>query len=496
MMSRDMILRAWAASLLLLPLTCAPEADRSTMGTDRPSQAGGTRGSGGAAGGAGAETASSGTGGADDSGVAGASTTTSTMGGNAGNAGSSGASSGSGGQSGSSGSGGQAGSASDAGQIAPVNQTTVGPKAAAPLLDNFDGMSVGNPSDLSLAVGPNHIVQVVNFSMAIYSKKGAMYGATGTLLGGRVSSNTVFRGAGGRCEAGAGDSVADRGDMVVRYDQLAGRWVFLQPVLRAPYALCYAISDGADPQGTYHHFEFARSLFPDYPRLGVWPDGYYVTSSTGDDVVQKTICAAARMLAGQTATEQCVTKNDVNFLNPADVDGPTPPPANAPNIVMAAGGTQLKNVDSDDGIYAFKYHVDWTTPANSTLSGPTKITVGRYNYLCNGQLTSCVTQPSTQQRLDAQGDKLMQRLAYRNFGEHASLVITHSVNGPSGGGALRWYEFRLSAAGDPILVQQSSYAPDTMYRWMGSAAMDKQGGIAISRGSGSWGGSRPIRWAR
>src|SRR6185503_14245433 len=234
-------------------------------------------------------------------------------------------------------------------------------------------------------------------SMAVYTKKGMTYATTGMSLRGPVSSNTVFAGAGGRCQAGAGESAADRGDVIVRYDQLAQRWVFVQPVFRAPYAMCYAVSDGADPLGSYHHYEFARSLFPDYPRLGVWPDGYYIGSSTGDDVVQKTICVAnrARMIAGQSATEQCVTKSDVNFLNPSDVDGPMMPPAGAPNLVMAAGGTQLRNVYSDDGIYFFKYHVDWTTPSQSTFTGPTKIAVAPYSYLCNGQLTSCVTQPNT-----------------------------------------------------------------------------------------------------
>ena len=163
---------------------------------------------------------------------------------------------------------GQSGQSGGAGQTAPVDQTAPGPKAAAPLLDNFDGLAVGNPTDLSLAVGPNHIVQVVNWSMAVYSKKGAMYATTGMSLRGPVTSNTPFAGAGGRCEARSGDAAADRGDVVVRYDQLAQRWVFLQPVFRSPYAMCYAVSDGPDPLGTYHHYEFARPLFPDYPRLG------------------------------------------------------------------------------------------------------------------------------------------------------------------------------------------------------------------------------------
>jgi hypothetical protein len=245
--------------------------------------------------------------------------------------------------------------------------------------------------------------------------------------------------------------------------------------------MCYAVSTGPDPLGSYNRYEFARSLFPDYPRLGVWPDGYYVGSSTGDDVVQKTICVGdrAKMLAGQPATEQCVTKDGVNFLNPSDIDGQGLPPPGAPNIVMALGGNQLKSTFADDGVYAFKFHVDWATPANTTFTGPSKIPVARYTYLCNGQLTSCVTQPNTSQRLDAQGDKLMQRLAYRNLGDHEAIVVTHSVAGPNGGGGLRWYEFRLDSARNPYLFQQSTYAPDGSYRWLGSAAMDRLGNIGI-----------------
>ena len=486
----------------------SPQQPNQDAAVDRPvsttGAAGGAAGStgtagspAGASGGAGAsgQGGAAVAGGAGGNGVAGASATGGSAGGMAAAGAGGGSSAGRGGGAGSmgaagvsgrggagpAGASGQAGGTGAGGQTAPVDQTTPGPKDAAPLLDNFDGMAVRNPSDLSLAVGPNHIVQVVNWSMAVYSKKGAMYATTGMSLRGPVTSNTPFVGAGGRCEARSGDSAADRGDVVVRYDQLAQRWLFVQPVLTSPYVMCYAVSDGPDPLGTYHHYEFARSLFPDYPRLGVWPDGYYIGSSTGDDVVQKTICVAnrARMIAGQTATEQCVTRSDVNFLNPADVDGPTPPPAGAPNIVMALGGTQLRNVFSDDGVYAFKYHVDWTTPANSTFTGPTKITVARYSYLCNGQLSSCVTQPGTTVRLDAQGDKLMQRLAYRNFGDHQSIVVTHSVAGPAGGGGLRWYELRVGASGDPVLYQQSTFAPDTMYRWMGSAAMDGRGNIVI-----------------
>lgn len=132
-----------------------------------------------------------------------------------------------------------------------------------------------------------------------------------------------------------------------------------------------------------------------------------------------------------------------------------------------------------DGIYAWKYHVDWNNPANTTLTGPTKITVAPYHYLCDGQLTSCVPQSGTDRRLDAQGDKLMSRVVYRRIGKQQSIVASHSVNTSEGGGGVHWYEFRLDGKGDAKLYQQGTFAPDRNFRWLGSAAMDGKGNIGI-----------------
>jgi hypothetical protein len=373
---------------------------------------------------------------------------------------------------------------------AAVEQKSQGERPAAKLLVSFDGLGVGfegpqgaatgrNPSDNSLAVGPNHIVQIVNSRLAIFDKKGkALYGA--------VATNTIFKGFGGICEA------RNNGDAVVRYDQLAGRWLCVMPIFgripdrpAEPYSMCYAVSAGGDPLGPYYRYEFRRKLFPDYPRPAVWPDGYYVPSSTGDDVIQKHACVADRqkMLRGAEATEQCVVIDGVNFLNNADIDGQELPPAGAPNIIMAAGGTQLHKEFEDDGIYAYQFHVDFDTPASTKVSGPVKIPVAPYHYLCNGQLTSCVPQPDTTRRLDAQGDKLMQRLVYRRRGGVESILALHSVNTAAGGGGVRWYEFRLGGAPGSEravkLYQQGTYAPDAFYRWMGSIGMDRQGNIAM-----------------
>jgi hypothetical protein len=424
-----------------------------------------------------------------------------------------------------------------------VEQTSPGTRPAARLVERFDGLGAGlsasttirNPSDNSLAVGPDHIVQTVNSQIVVFTKKGGRYNTTGTVLYGPIATNTVFAGFGGVCET------RPNGDAVVRYDQLAGRWLIVMPIFRravvradsrpvnvrvpaapgeaaspgqaaqpgaaatfgppppapAPaqrgrggspalppqgsYAMCYAVSVSADPLGPYYRYVFERPLFPDYPRPALWPDGYYTPTSTGDDVIQKQVCAVDRasMLKGQPATEQCAIIDGVNFLNTADVDGPVPPPAGAPNIIMAAGGTQLKNDLDDDGIYAWTFRVDWKHPEKTTLAGPLKILVAPYHYLCGGQLTNCVPQPRTDRRLDAQGDKIMPRLVYRRIGNRESVVAVHSVDTAAGGGGVRWYEFRLEKGRVPTLFQQGTYAPDGFYRWMASPAMDRFGNIGI-----------------
>jgi len=318
--------------------------------------------------------------------------------------------------------------------------------------------------------------------MAIFTKKGKLFDTTGKPIFGPVVTNSIFAGFGGQCEH------RSSGDAVVRYDQLAQRWLFVLPIFqrppddpKGPYSMCYAVSQGADPAGPYYRYEFKRVLFPDYPRPAIWPDGYYIPTSTGDTVIQKHACIAdrAKMLAGQPATEQCVIVDGASFLNNADIDGQELPPPGAPNIVMAAGGTQLHKIFEDDGIYAYELHVDWTDPSKTSLSKPVKITVAPYHFLCNGQLTKCVPQPGTETRLDAQGDKLMQRLVYRRIGKQESILAEHSVATSAGTGGVRWYEFRLDKHRQPQLYQQGTYAPDGAYRWMASMAMDKFGSIGV-----------------
>jgi len=444
---------------------------------------------------------------------------------------------------------------------AAVEQTSHGTKPGPVLAESFDGLGVGfegpqgtatvrNPYDNTLAVGPNHVVHIVNSRMAIFSKKGKSFKETGKVLYGPVPTNIIFKGFGGACENRLS------GDAVVRYDQLADRWLFVLPIFQrgeprpdqappgragqpaqlsvpgrpgqpgsaaklfvpaptpppdrnvppvqpgqrgrgvgaaqppvqlGPYSMCYAVSTSPDPMGSYYRYEFLRPLFPDYPRPAIWPDGYYVPTSTGDNRISETVatqkhaCVAdrVRMLKGEPATEQCVIIENINFLNNADVDGKNLPPAGAPNIMMAAGGRQLDRIMEDDGIYVWQFHVDWQDPSKTKVAGPEKIAVAPYHYLCDGQLTFCVPQPGSERRLDAQGDKIMTRLVYRRVNGHESIVAVHSVNTSAGGGGVRWYEFRIDKNRKVTLYQQGTYAPEGFYRWMPSPAIDKFGNIGI-----------------
>ncbi len=353
----------------------------------------------------------------------------------------------------------------------PVRQTL------APLTTNgpttglsFEGIGQGQygfsvqyiPPDTNGTVGATQYVQWVNASFAIFDK------ATGNLLLGPVLGNTLWSGFGGGCQTN------NNGDPVVTYDKLANRWVMSQfSVGSTPYLQCIAVSQTSDATGAWYRYSFSygNSDFDDYPKMGVWPDAYYETFDmflNGQTYIGPDACAYDRnsMLAGLSATQQCFQQSAaLGPLLPSDLDGTTPPPTGSPNYMLTFGTNTLN---------MYKFHVDWVTPANSTFTGPTVINVAAFSPLCGGG--QCVPEPGSQ-TLDSLGDRLMHRLAYRNFGTHESLVVNHSVTAGSSGG-VRWYEIQ-NPSGTPVLAQQSTYAPDSNYRWMGSVAMDQAGDLAV-----------------
>ena len=358
------------------------------------------------------------------------------------------------------------------GQSDPVVQTSAGPLVATTAGLNIAGVGDGDygffpnaaPPDTNGAVGATQYVQWVNESFAVFDK------TTGALIHGPVAGNSLWSGFGGGCQTN------NDGDPIVQYDKLANRWIFTQfSISTTPYLQCVAVSTTSDAMGTYNRYSFnyGNVQFPDYPKLGVWPDAYYISFNIFNNAVSfagAKVCAYDRtaMLAGAAATQICFQLSTAyGGLLPSDLDGSTAPPAGSPNFFVAFLSNSL-------GLW--KFHTDFAAPANATFTGPTVIPVAAFSAACGGGGT-CIPQSGTNEQLDSLADRLMYRLAYRNFGDHEALVVNHSVTAGSSVG-VRWYELRSPNA-TPAVFQQGTYAPDSNYRWMGSIGMDKAGNIAL-----------------
>jgi len=338
---------------------------------------------------------------------------------------------------------------------------------------NFDGIreDQGNAEvpDTNGSAGATQFVEITNYDYAVFDK------ATGKVILPPVTANTIFAGFGGSC---AGTETADP---VVVWDKLAERW--LVTYFTYSDALCIAVSTSADATGTYNRYSYGIGADPDYPKYAVWPDAYYASfNAFGSGAAEPCAFDRNAMLNGKSkAAMICFTpnKNDFSFL-PSDLDGATLPPTGAPNHYVELGNTS-------NSLDEYDFHVDFAHPKQSTFTGPHPISVPSYTVNCS--LVNCIPQPSPGELLEGLGDRLLFRLAYRNFGDHQSMVVVHSVapgKGSTAVSAIRWYELRstLPEAGFS-LYQAGTFQNQSTSLWMGSAAMDKQGNIALGMSASS-----------
>jgi len=338
-------------------------------------------------------------------------------------------------------------------------------------IQNFNGLNnIGGyvPPDTHGDVGFNHYFEVVNCSYAIYNKSGAK-------IFGPAGNSTIWMGL---------PNNSNDGDAVVLFDELANRWLFSQFSLpngssTAPFFQMIAVSQTPDPTGAWYRYVYEFSAMPDYPKFGIWPDGYYMTTNNfgtgGAGYVGNGAYSYDRnaMLAGNPDAQRIsfnVPPGSEGFITllPADCDGAFPP-LGTPNYLtyIRTGGTQRL------GIYEF--HSDWANPANSTFGNLTYLNVTPFTSLgwSNG-----IPQLGSPQVLETLGDRLMYRLQYRKFNGYASMVLNHSVTASAGVAGIRWYELRNTGSAWTI-YQQATYAPDNHSRWMGSIAQDTAGTISL-----------------
>ena len=369
----------------------------------------------------------------------------------------------------------------DTTQADPVAQPLItGLSGVTPGL-NFAGQSANDnrallgfafvPPDTNGAVGATQFVQIVNVTYAVYSKR------TGERVLGPSLIHTVWDKFGGPCESGG-----DGGDPVVLYDQLAGRWFISQLQFNANFSSnqeCIAVSTTSDATGSYNRYEFDfGNQLPDYPKFGVWPDAYYSTQNMFQlagatfSFLGARACALDRtaMLAGKTATQICVQSGAASLL-PSDVDGSALPPTGSPNFLVGLADSTHLNL--------FRFHADFANPANSTFAGPARIDVAPFRQVCPFAINrACIQEPPPGERVDSLDDRVMFRLAYRNFGDHESLVVNHTVKNAGALAGVRWYEIRNPST-SPVVFQQGTVTDAETSFWMGSIAMDRAGDIAL-----------------
>ncbi len=355
----------------------------------------------------------------------------------------------------------------------PVVQGSLALSAMPSPILNFNGIPFPGvacncaPPDTDGEVGLTQYVQIVNEGYQVFDK------ATGASVLGPVAISTIWSGFGGVCET------SGAGDPVLLFDQLANRWVVTQFAgSSVPTDECIAVSTSSDATGSFNRYAFHLGTnFFDYPKVGVWPDAYYmamnVYNSAGTARLGPQPFAFDRsaMLAGTAATyiTTGITGGASEDLYlPSDLDGSTLPPAGAPNSFVEWPGT---------GVYkVYHFHVDFATPANSSFSLFASPAAAGFTQLCP-TTRACVPEPNGSS-LDGIGDRFMFRLAYRNFGDHEAVVTNYSVSS-NNVASVRWIELRNVTSGPVTVYQQSTYQPDTTSRWMGSAAMDASGDLAI-----------------
>ena len=362
-------------------------------------------------------------------------------------------------------------------------QEVAGAPLAVKTAKGFPGIGANGyiPPDPNIAVGLTYIVQVVNSQIAVFDKGG-------NLLSGPKTLSSIWSDLGGACARN------NAGDPVVQYDRTADRWLVTQlGSVRKPYSECIAVSTSPDPRGTYFLYAYSfGSNLNDYPKFGVWPTttkpGAYLATynmfANGRTFSGAQLCAydRAAMLAGHSnpASICFPVSNDGGFL-PSDLDGATPPSDGSPGYFL--------NFETSSSLRLYELTPNFASPASSTLALGGDIPVAAFTQACNGG--ACIPQLLTSKKLDSLGDRLMYRLAYRNFGTQGeAMVVNHSVAVGSSVG-VRWYQLASTTTPSTFgLSQQGTFAgspPDSIYRWMGSIAMDKAGNIALGYSSSSSG---------
>lgn len=355
------------------------------------------------------------------------------------------------------------------GGIDPALQTE-GPvyKTSLSLKENFNGLTGSFPPDPSGAAGPDYFVQAVNTSYRVYEKDGSTSGAW--------LHSLAFLWPGSTSE----------GDPIVMYDRYAERW-FISQFQPDSDEILIAISETSDPLGSYYAYSFTVSLsgsaFPDYPKFGVWPNGYYMSANSSSK--NCVVFEREKMILGDQSASM-ITMNFPSMgyffrsVAPAYAEGSVEPDADEPFYYFHIQDNSWSGV-STDHIKVLKCEVDWDTPSNSSVSIHQSLNTTAFNTVFTNSWDD-ITQKGSTQKLDAVAGIFMYRAQYRRFKDYNTMMLCTTVDVDNSNRAgIRWFELRDDNDGQWYIYQEGTYSPDTdNSRWMGNIAMDCFGNIGLA----------------
>ncbi|ULQ57930.1 T9SS type A sorting domain-containing protein [Flavihumibacter rivuli] len=350
---------------------------------------------------------------------------------------------------------------------------------------NLDGIFAPEltPGDPTLCVGPNHVIQMVNGPSGAYFQ---VFSKAGVPLNNRTYLDNLVPGSG---YSGAGDGIC-------LYDQYADRYVMME--FGTPSGgndintLIFFVSRTADPLGQWWVYKFTdASFFPDYPKISVWSDAYYATTrdfSLPDNQFVGISCFAfnkQQMLSGAASVQmQRVRVNDVqkyDGLAPVNAFGPAAVSTGLPGLFVYRNDDARTDGNDVDSVGMLSFSVNFNNPANSRLEQYTSFAVAPFNpVICEdgGYFQACVTTPGNNPKLLASTSFVMDKVIYRRFTSHESILAYHTVNAGGGVAGIRWHELRRSGTGNWGLYQEGTYSPDDTHRFYPSMNMNSRGQIA------------------
>ena len=279
----------------------------------------------------------------------------------------------------------------------------------------------------------------------------------------------------------------ESGDPIALYDSEADRYIITS---MGGSGLNFAISQTNDPILGGWHVYTASSFgtdgqFPDYPKYSIWSDGYYCTTNTSANNLY--VLERDKIIDGDPTASiqgfnapQMITSGfaSAQVLDITNDDHPA-----AGNATMVYMQDDAWNQVPTDHLKIWTINIDWENSNNSSISSPYQLPTSSFTSVFDGGSFANLTQSSGPD-IDAMQATLMNQAQFRKFPTHNSAVFNFVVDVLSGNdeqAAVRWYELRQDADGEPwVIFQEGTYtAPDGRHAFGASMAMDIQGNIGM-----------------